>query len=176
MARRLDHRGAARISQKRLTSWFEFFPANAALVAGGGTIFFSLNAAALALRPFTVVRSHFLMHIRSDQLGANEFQAVALGIAIVSDQASAIGVTAIPTPYTDMGSDLWFLHEQAMNHFTFVSGVGFDAAGGRETRIDSKAMRKVDIGQDLVVVAEIASGISTGVDVVIGGRMLVKVN
>ena len=176
MARRLHTRGAAVISQKRLTSWFQFFPANAALVSGGGTIFFSLNAAALALRPFTVVRTHLTMHVRSDQLGANEFQAVALGIAVVSDQASAIGVTAIPTPYTDMGSDLWFLHDQQMNHFTFVSGVGFDASGGSQLKVDSKAMRKVDIGQDIVVVAEIASGISTGVDVVIGGRMLVKVN
>ena len=41
--------------------------------------------------------------------------------------------------------------------------------------VDSKAMRKVDIGQDLVIVGE-ASGASQGFIMNVGGRMLVKVN
>ena len=96
-------------------------------------------------------------------------------MAIVSDQASAIGVTAIPTPITDMASDLWFVHQMIYGELFFTTGVGYDPQAMTNFEIDSKAMRKVDIGQDLVVVAEISSG-SDGVNVTFGGRMLVKVN
>ena len=107
MARRQFARGAAAISQKRLTSWFQFQPIRVT-GAAGGTIMFSLNAAALALRPFTIVRSRFEVGIISDQTAATEDQLGAIGMAVVSDQAVAVGVTAVPTPITDMGSDLWF--------------------------------------------------------------------
>ena len=109
MARRREFvRGAAAISQKRLTSWFQFVPTQVSLTAAGGTIIFSLNAAALALRPFTVVRTRFKYMVISDQAAAIEIQAGAIGMAVVSDQSVAVGVTAVPTPITDMGSDLWF--------------------------------------------------------------------
>ncbi len=71
----------------------------------------TLNATALALRPFTVVRTRIWMHALSDQTGAPEDYQVALGAAVVSEQASAIGVTAVPTPFTDVASDLWFYYE-----------------------------------------------------------------
>ncbi len=145
MARRQFARGSARVSQKRLTSWFEFQPVEATLVAVGGTIFFSLNAAALALRPFTVVRSRFLVSIASDQVAASETQVGAVGLAVVSDQANAIGVTAVPTPITDMGSDLWFVHQLLYNEMIFGSAIGFQTQAQRIYEIDSKAMRKVDI-------------------------------
>ena len=51
---------------KRQTSWFQFQQNEATLTAVGGFIFYSLNAAALAFRPFTVVRSHFELMLRSD--------------------------------------------------------------------------------------------------------------
>ena len=94
----------------------------------------------------------------------------------MSDQATAIGVTVIPTPITDMGSDLWFVHKLAMSHLQFTSGVGFDGNSGTRVDIDSKAMRKVDIGQDMVVVSEIPATISDGTTLLLAGRMLVKVN
>ena len=176
MARRRDFvRGAGVISQKRLTSWFTFSPTNATFTGAGGTIIFSLNAAALALRPFTIVRSRFLISVISDQITASENYGGAVGMAVVSDQAVAVGVTAVPTPITDMGSDLWFLHQ------LFFASVQIEEASGngaflRSTNIeiDSKAMRKVDIGQDLVVVGELAQ--TSGFNLTIGGRMLVKVN
>ena len=176
MARRRDFvRGAAAITQKRLTSWFQFTPVENNFTGAGGTIIFSLNAAALALRPFTIVRSRFLLSVISDQIVASENYGGALGMAVVSDQAVAVGVTAVPTPITDMGSDLWFLHQ------LFFASVHIEEATGngsflRSTNIeiDSKAMRKVDIGQDLVIVGELA--LSSGFKLTVGGRMLVKVN
>ena len=177
MARRDFRRGAGAIAKKRLSSWFEFQPIASAFSAGGGTLLFSLNAAALALRPFTIVRTRFLVGIVSDQLAASETQVGALGMAVVSDQAVAVGVTAIPTPVTDMASDLWFVHQLLYNEFTFASGVGFNEDGLHQYEIDSKAMRKVDIGQDLVIVGELSGASSTGgFNLTVGGRMLVKVN
>ena len=173
MARRREFvRGAAAITQKRLTSWFQFLPVSATMVAAGGTIMFSLNAAALALRPFTVVRSRFELMLTSDQAAAIENQVGSFGIAVVSDQASAVGVTAVPTPHTDMASDLWFVHQ---NYFGDESKLTDRSTSATRISIDSKAMRKVDIGQDIVVVAE-QSSLGGGEILFVSGRMLVKVN
>ena len=176
MARRREFaRGARVIAQRRLTSWFQFAPVRTVLTDLSGTLIFTLNAAALALRPFTIVRTRFLVSIQSDQVGATEDQVGAMGLAVVSDQATAVGITAIPTPIANMESDLWFVHQLLYSQFTFISGVGIQDGGLQQYEIDSKAMRKVDIGQDVVVVGErsVAGG---GIDVVIGGRMLIKVN
>jgi len=172
MARRDFRRGAAAIRSSRLTTWLQFVPTGAILTAAGGTIFFSLNAAALALRPFTIVRSRFMSLIRSDQAAADETQIGAWGIAVVSDEASAVGVTAVPTPITEMASSLWLVHQLVMAHHqaqaTFAEPVGV-------FETDSKAMRKVEVGQDVVVVAELSTA-GNGFNLTIGGRMLVKNN
>ena len=175
MARRAFRPGAAAISQKRLTSWFQFLPASAALSVTGGTLMFSLNAAALALRPFTIVRTRFLVGIVSDQAAASEDYAAAFGMAVVSDEAVAVGVTAVPTPITQMASDFWFVHQMMFGSFLFGDVTGFNESVMTQYEIDSKAMRKVDIGQDLVVVAEFST-VGSGSIVTAGGRMLVKVN
>ncbi len=113
----------------------------------------SLNAAALALRPFTVVRTRGRILVHSDQSGAAETYGASFGEAIVSDQASAVGITAVPTPTTESGSDLWFVYEFMMGRQGFGTAVGFQDVG-HEQSIDSKAMRKVEDGQDLVTVVE----------------------
>ena len=113
----------------------------------------TFSAAALAMLPFTIVRTRGGMHVRSDQTGASEGYGIQMGMAVVSDQAVAIGVTAVPTPDSDINSDLWFVYEQFFSRFEFVSGVGVLDIG-HYFSYDSKAMRKVDIGQDLVQVVE----------------------
>ena len=174
MARRREFvRGAAAISQKRLTSWFQFQPVEIQQIGAGGTILFSLNAAALALRPFTIVRTRFELALWSDQAAAIEEQTAGFAMAVVSDQASAIGVSAVPTPITDMASDLFFVYQLL---YADESNLTDRTRLATRMTIDSKAMRKVDIGQDLVVVAELDSGTSDGWFIKAGGRMLVKVN
>ncbi len=133
-----------------------------------------LNAAALALTPFTIVRTRLVWKVNSDQTGVAENYMAAIGFAVVSTQATAIGVTAVPTPFTDLGSDLFFVHAIQMGQFGFVSGVGlFIPPEGRE--VDSRAMRKVEEGQDLSVTIE-NSGISLGTDVRVAGRFLIKLH
>ena len=142
--------------------------------ASTAVLAFSLNAAALALRPFTVVRTRMTWFTRSDQKAVDETWGCALGCAVVSDQASAIGVTAVPTPITDQGSDLFYVYEENYGFTQFSSAVGVVEAG-RQVTVDSKAMRKVNDDQDLITTLE-TPAISTSAVNVIGGRLLIKLH
>ena len=143
-------------------------------IASGAVLFSSFGATILALRPFTVVRTRGMLLVNSDQTGATERQLGAYGMAIVSEQAVAIGVTAIPTPETDIDSDMWFLYEPFAAMQNFVSGVGI-SDGYRPQTFDSRAMRKVEDGQDFVEVVELAS-VSDGCTFQVQFRMLLKLH
>jgi len=158
---------------KRESSWFSVPPTQTTFTASGGTLIASLNATGLAHRPFTIVRTHLLIGILSDQVTVNETQVGALGLAVVSDQAAAVGITAIPTPITDLGSDLWYVHQMAYNDL--LIGPGNIIAGQTNLfTIDSKAMRKVNDDQDVVIVGELDGGTSFGFILTVGGRFLIK--
>jgi len=159
------------VGTKRISTWFQFQPLIITQASPGtATMIFSLNSAALALRPFTVVRTLFTYHVLSDQVASGEFQIGAIGMAVVSDQAVAIGVTAVPTPITDMASDLWFAYSQFNQN-----GSGLNAGQvGYGYELHSKAMRKVDVGEDIIVVVESSGSASAGYSLITGGRLLVK--
>jgi len=108
--------------------------------------------------------------LRSDQAAAIELQVGAMGIAVVSDQAVAVGVTAVPTPITDMASNLWLLHQLI---FADESNLTDRTRPQAAVSIDSKAMRKVEVGQDIVLALEV-SAIGGGAQFTVGGRMLIK--
>ncbi len=165
-------RGGRRV---RETSWFPLQTGQTTIVAGStATLIASLNAVALALRPFTIVRTRGHLFLRSDQEAADESYDVSYGMGIVTDQAVAIGVTAIPTPFTDMDSQQWFVYEELAGHVGFSSAVGIrDYGHGKD--FDSKAMRKVEAGQDLIVVAE-TSAVSNGIVLLDQARILVKLH
>jgi len=173
MARRTRQR-PLRGSTRRESDWFAVNPSQSTVTAGGGTLIGSLNAAALALRPFTIVRTYLEVLISSDQQIATELYGVGISAAVVSDQALAIGVTAVPTPISDLDSDMFFLHRVMWGAFMFGSAVGI-AREGFPYSIDSKAMRKVNGDQDVAVVVEsMASTVGEGSTVTVAGRMLIK--
>ena len=159
----------------RETRWLEVDPVQTALAVGGVAITHSLNAVELALRPFTIVRTRGLFGLQSDQQVAAEFQVASLGMCVVSEQAAAIGVTAVPTPETDRSSDLWFMYESISRAFATEAGGGMVADFQYSRYFDSKAMRKVEDGNDIVVVVE-ADGISDGVVASVSARMLIKLH
>ena len=157
---------------RRKTLWLQFQPTNVTLGSGSSALIFSLNAAALALRPFTLVRSHFEIMTRSDQSAAVEQQLVGVGMAVVSDESRAVGITAIPTPISELGSSLWFLNRLIFGQESTVIDTSM---GARTVAVDSKAMRKVEVGQDIVIVGE-ASATGEAAILTLGGRILVKTN
>ena len=90
--------------------------------------------------------------------------------------AQGVGVTAVPTPVADNGSD-WFVSESIAGLFNLITAVGTEqlAGPGWLHSIDSKAMRKVSEGQTIVSVAEIG-GLSDGALLLSFGRMLIKLH
>ncbi len=108
--------------------------------------------------------------VRSDQVAALESPFGAVGVAVVSDEASALGITALPQPYQNQDSGLWFVHQ-----FWAVSQGADARVTFNHFSIDSKAMRKVDVGQDIVELVENASG-ADGVQFIWSSRMLIKTN
>ncbi len=162
----------------RETLWIGGTAFSQTLVATTTTaLVISLNAAALALRPFTIVRTRGIILVNSDQNTASEDYGASFGMAVVSDQAVAIGVTAVPTPTADNPSDLWFVYEFLIGRFVLGTNVGFVDAG-RERVIDSRAMRKVEDGQDVVSVVEgPGAGLTANGSVIHAfHRMLVKLH
>ncbi len=172
----MAHRVARGRSARRKTLWLDFaqvFTDRTNLAAATAVLASSLNAAALALRPFTVVRSYLECMVRSDQAAAVENQGGAIGMCVVSDQANTVGVTAVPTPSAEAGSDLWYLHRwfhaNESSVATFAKDAGFFS-------VDSKAMRKVEEGSDLILVAELNSTLGSGLILSCAGRILVKLH
>ncbi len=175
MARR--HRMVTRGNrQVRESLWVGFGEVIQALGAASTAVITNApNAALLALRPYTIVRTRGFVGLRSDQISASENYDMALGMCVVSDQANAIGVTAVPTPFTDIGSDLFFVHEILMGRFQFITGAGFDSLGLVWKQYDSKAMRKVNDDSQNIVVVE-SSTLGQGQVVHHAGRQLIKLH
>ncbi len=147
---------------RRETQWIAGTFTNNTLAVNSVTLLTSLNAAALALRPFTIVRTRGIFQFASDQETVSENYGISYGEIIVSEQASAAGVGSVPTPETESGSD-WHVFEQGLGRLAVSSAIGIWETGFQK-EIDSKAMRKVDLGEDLIVVVEVpASGPSEGV-------------
>ena len=145
--------------------------------SGSAAIPFSMVAALDAL---TVVRTWgelLLQLLSADTAGINGAGfRVAAGICIVTQNAAGIGITAIPTPIADIGWDGWLWY--------WTGGLSFgDLTAGSEGKqlggfvrvvIDSKAMRKIRITDNLVAVIEV---VETGVATMVASlesRVLVK--
>jgi len=166
-------RGFRRLNRE--TQWLTIPPVRGTMTSPSeAQLSHVLTTAEKALRPFTIVRTRILFHANSDATVV-EFWHAVLGCAVVSDQAVAIGITAIPTPDTDRVSDLWFVFDEIAG-ISDGSG-GTDAAGplGRLRYVDSKAMRKVEEGEDVVIVQELSAA-SLGATVMVSGRLLIKLH
>jgi len=133
-----------------------------------------LSASGLALRPFTIIRTRGWLHQQTDNNAASENQESVYGQAIVTDQAVAIGVTAVPTPATDSDSDAWFVYEGMATGWAFISATGA-TMNGLYREFDSKAMRKVEDGfQPIDVVESYAT--SSGLTIGSFSRLLLKLH
>ena len=155
---------------RRKTEWFPSADITGFTTLGAATFVVSqsLTAGELAKRPFTVVRTVGSIWITSDQVAASETPFGAVGFIVVSDKAVATGATAIPDPITQEGSDEWFTYTQFAAQGGPLSGRQIS-----EYKFDSRAMRKVEDGEDIVIVVSNAHA-TAGLDFGIKFRLLVK--
>ena len=171
MARHRVVRGGFR-GPRRATDWIASSVETAFTALAGSTAFFDQLFS--ISEPATVVRTRGSIWVKSDQHVADEYPFGALGMAVVTDQAAAIGVTALPTPITDQGSDSFFLWQPWAGGVEAATSVGFDGAMLREYKFDSKAMRKIEDSDNIVVTMENSS--TVGVDYLLLFRMLIKLH
>ncbi len=164
-----------RRGQRRATEWIGSADSTAvsSLAAGAGVLNQSF---AFSAEPATVVRTRGSLWVASDQVAATEEPFGALGFIVVRDAAFSAGVASIPTPITEEGDDGWFLWQAFL--------ASFQAGGGTYTGdvnqyvrydFDSKAQRKVQDGDTVVVMLENASS-TAGLSYFIKFRMLVKLH
>ena len=160
---------------RRETVWLGFAATDTNLATASTAVGFSgYSAATLALRPFTIVRTRFILFARSDQRAATEVYGVSVGLSIVTEQALAIGVTALPTPVTDADSDSFHTWDTIQSQISVTTDVGV-LENGVIKYVDSKAMRKVEDGFDEAFVIE-GNGLGGGCDVAKIGRQLIKIH
>ena len=95
---------------------------------------------------------------------------------MVTQAASAVGVTAIPNPSGISGDPEagWFLWQALSTRFVFKSGVGVDGNAGFHYIIDSRSMRKVGSDDDIVAIYDNETGV--GASLQTNGRMLVQLH
>ena len=161
MADRFRARGTRVRSAKRKTFWIGLGGVTAATAVAGssGLLHATLNAAALAQRPFTVVRSIGSIWVGSDQSAASEDVLGAFGNAVVDDRAAGVGITAVPLPYTSISDSDWFQWIAFGYRFTFKDATGFSEGGFKRMDFDQRGQRKVPLGSDVVQVVENVGGL-----------------
>ena len=143
-----------------------------AVAASASALLATANAALLLLRPFTIVRSRLLISYSTDQRSADEHPFGAVGLIVVKESATAIGITALPTPITEVNAD-FFVYQGVDANFAFTTGTGYRNIHTHYV-VDSKAMRKVDVDDDIAWILENRAAV--GADVNIEGRILIKLH
>ena len=153
MARRAS---SFRRGPRRATDWGASSVATAFTGVSGSTVAL-LETFTPIIGGETLIRTRGLLTIMSDQVTTQERQMGAVGIAVVTAQAESVGITAIPHPDTDAAWGGWLWHTYFARQMEFVTGAGFDPNWVQNIVIDSKAMRKVDEDERIVVVVENSS-------------------
>ena len=157
---------------RRLTQWFRSADVSAYTTLAGATAVLDQSLAGI-VEPITAIRMRGQISVLSDQAAATERPFGAVGACVVSEQAFAIGVTAMPTPISDKDSDLWMMHQYYHAPVTFTDGTGYRNIS--ETFFfDSKSMRKIPEGSRLVWVVENGSVSGVGILYLLQFAVLVK--
>ena len=159
-------RGRVSRGPRRRTQWVGPADQNYVSVAAGGATLLALFSFAEAA---TIVRLRGQVSFHGAS-AADLSMAGAVGICMVSDEAFAAGVTAVPEPFTDADWSGWFWWQAFTGRFEVQDTTG-SLLQSWQIEIDSKVMRKVGPNETAVIVCESQSGafqIATPV------RMLVK--
>ena len=153
-------------SSRRATSW-DSGPEQLAVV-GSSAVGKTVWATGVALgkeEKATLVRLHGLLAgTLSRAVSAGDGMSGAVGIGLVSNDAAAVGATAIPGPFSDPSWPGWWFHQYFDLRGVAAQTIGQDVArnAGLDLHmpLDSKAMRIMGSAETLVGVFEV--GTETG--------------
>jgi len=167
-------RGRSRSVREMIWAGTQF---NEASIAANSVVLLTvLNAAALAFRPFTIIRTHMLVSWATDQTSASEETLGALGKIIVSDQAAGAGVASVPDPSIDADAPWYVWQPLAFKSLAIGTPSNeFHPLTSRQYVVDSKAMRKVEGNETSVMVAANADSVH-GARISVIGRFLLKLH
>jgi len=144
------HRGGGH----RLTEWSSLLDAGFTSVAAtGATLISSVGFE----DPGTIIRSRGSITVLPATFAADSNPVGAFGVGLVTAEALAIGITALPHPYRDADWGGWMVWQPFAFKWEFGDATGF-SRGDWTYDIDSKAMRKVSPSTAMVFVAESQSG------------------
>ena len=172
MARRSSH-DRVRTGSRRRTGWEEG-PGTQTLVSlttsGSSVVGLGFST---SIDGFTVARMRgYVEMFLNAAVGAdgNGF-AGAIGIGIVSSAAFAVGITAMPTPITEITWEGWLYHRFFSLHSSDITAGDVDHRN-ESWEIDSKAMRKLDSDDTIFVAVEATETGTAQLNVRVGTRML----
>jgi len=173
LARRRGFVQARMQGPRRATEWGASADVTTAttLAAATNVIQQSFSVAVLSdVVPTTIVRVRGHIWVASDQASVSEEPFGAIGFALVSQNALTAGVASIPGPITNEPDDRWFVYETFQAYFATGEGVSW-----QRYDFDSKAMRKVEDGDALVVMVENAHS-TMGLEFIVKFRILFKLH
>jgi len=174
LARRRGFVGSARRQgPRRLTEWGGSADVTTSTVLAAATAVLdqSFSQAILSeIVPATIVRVRGELWVASDQASASEEPFGALGFAVVQQPANAAGVGSIPTPIAEELDDVWFVYQAFQTYFATGQGVVW-----QRYSFESKAMRKLEDGDAIVIVLENAHA-TMGLEYILKFRTLFKLH
>ncbi len=181
MAHRRGGRMMVRQGSRRATTW---------LASTDITISTGLNPATVVLDqsftgaqtdilgPFTITRTIGSLWVISDTGTADESALCGVGFSVVSEQARAAGAASVPAPFRDEDGQLFFVYATQVASQSVEGTVGNfqqNAFATGRVDFDSKAQRKVESGDAIVIVLENAAA-SHRLLYWVKFRMLIKVH
>ena len=171
MARRRSFSAPAR----RRTGWEEG-PGGQAVVAVSTTSSLIIGSGVAALTDgLTVVRSRGMINLVLNAASASmDGFGYAFGLCVVTSDAFAVGITAVPKPIDDSDWDGWFWHSFG---FLFSHAALTSTGTGpfvENIEIDSKAMRKVGINDTVTLVGQFVEAGTAVINIHADSRLLTK--
>jgi len=122
--------------------------------------------------PATIVRTRLELSIKPTTTASDTNMVGAFGVAFVNTVAATLGITALPGPAAECAWGGWFVWQPIVTSFQVTTDVGFQGQIDRKYTIDSKAMRKFESDQALVMMIENNTAVAWLFAV--AGRLLVK--
>ncbi len=155
MADRFRGRGGARGGgMRQRTSWNRTVATGQTVIAANTAVLVASVPAAAFAEESTIRRTILHLSVSSDQDAADELQIGCVGMFVANDNAIATGIGALLQPAADEDDEAWFLWSPFAQELRFQSGTGLNPNFATTYVIDSKAQRKVQLGQSAVLVVE----------------------